>query len=109
MILGLDASTKCVGWCVLQDDGKFLEVGYIWLDKIQNEYDKYVCVKDALQALQKFSENFDVYIEAPLQRSNNQNVVNILQRWNGMVCIAVHETLKVKPTLVPETEVRKLN
>jgi len=109
MILGLDASTKCVGWCLLNDDGSLHDVGYIWLEKVKNEYDKYMKLFYALQTLTHFSENFRVFIEAPLKRSNNQNVVNILQRWNGMVCIAAFKIFKEKPVLIPELTVRKLN
>jgi len=109
MILGLDASTKCVGWCRLNDDGSLYDVGYIWLEKIKNEYRRYDTVICALQNLQKFPEKFRVYIEAPLQRSNNQNVVNILQRWNGMVSTAAYRCFATEPILIPETTVRKLN
>ncbi len=109
MILGLDASTKCVGWCLLNDDGTLYDVGYIMLDKLKNEYDKYQVLFNTLQKLVEISELLHVYIEAPLARSNNQNVVNILQRWNGMVSVAVWTIYGIKPVLIPELTVRKLN
>ena len=66
MILGLDASTRCVGWCLLSDDGSLVDVGYIWLDKIKNEYAKLDAVEFTLQTLQKLSQDFHIYIEAPV-------------------------------------------
>ncbi len=109
MILGLDASTKCVGWCLLNDDGTLYDIGYIWLDKIKNEYKKFECLIEELHPLWESADDFQVYLEAPLKRSNNQNVVNILQRWNGMVSIGVYGTFQTQPVLIPEIDVRKLN
>jgi len=109
MIIGIDASTKSVGWCLLNDDGSLYDVGYIWLDKIKNEYDKFERLIEEFQPLREHSELFQVYIEAPLQRSNNQRVVNILQRWNGMVSIAAFGIFQTQPILIPEADVRKIN
>lgn len=109
MILGIDASTKCIGWCLLNDDGSLFDVGYIWLEKLKNQYDKLDAFKNALVNSLRIVGDVSVFIEAPLQRSNNQNVVNILQRWNGMVCVLLYQGFGVHPVLIPERDVRKLN
>ena len=109
MVVGFDISTKCIGYAVLNDDGSFHDVGYIWLDKIKGEYNKLDVVKDALVNSLKIVGDVSVFVEAPLKRSNNQNVVNILQRWNGMCCAVLYDHFKVHPVLIPELEVRKLN
>ena len=109
MILGIDASTKCVGWCALNDDGSLYDIGYVMLDKVKNEYDKLDALKDALVNSLKIDGHVSVYVEAPLKYSNNANVVAVLQRWNGFVCVLLYKYYGTKPVLIPEIDVRKLN
>lgn len=108
-ILGIDASTRCVGWCLLNDDGSLHDIGYVWLGKLTNEYERIDALESALENSIKISGDVSIFIEAPLQRSNNQNVVNILQRWNGFVCSLLYWRYNVQPVLIPELTVRKLN
>jgi len=109
VIIGFDVSTKCIGYCLLNDDGSLYDIDYIWLDKIKGEYNKLDVVKGALQNSIKISGDASVFVEAPLGRSNNQNVVNKLQRFNGQVCLLLYQHFGVEPVLIPETTVRKLN
>lgn len=109
MIIGFDVSTRCVGYSVLNDDGSLCDIGYIWLAKVKGEYNKLDAFKNTLENSIKISGDVFVFVEAPLGRSNNQNVVNILQRFNGQVCLLVHQYYGVEPILIPETEVRKIN
>lgn len=109
MIIGWDISTKCIGWCILNDDGTFVDVDYIWLQKLGDEYDKLERFIEFLDKLSLPSKGLKIFVEAPLKRSNNQHVVNILQRWNGFCCAALYQRFGVKPVLIPERDVRKLN
>lgn len=84
MILGLDASTAVIGWTILTNKGKVKSSGYIDLRSTKDMYDKLSILNESLLPLIKKCDS--VYMEAPLQRSNNQMVVNLLQRWNGMIC-----------------------
>lgn len=108
MILGLDISTKCIGWCLLKNDGSFYNIGYVWLQNLKSEEAKWICFWDELTLILPEDELVDdVYVEAPLFGSNNQNIVNLLQRWNGMCCVAVYQRTSCWPKLVSEYNVRK--
>lgn len=109
MILGIDCSTRCVGFCFLNDDGSLIDVDYVWLAKVESYYEKLARLKDALRNSHKIVSAPKIYVEAPLGRSNNINVVCILQRFNGMVCAMLYDLYGVEPKLIRETEVRKIN
>jgi Holliday junction resolvasome RuvABC endonuclease subunit len=112
MILGVDVSTKCIGWCILENDGSFKDVGYIWLKDLDypEKLNKlWATLRPKMQSDMLY-EDWQVFVEAPLQRSNNQNVVNILQHWNGMVCAYLYKLSSgVFPTMITEHNVRKIN
>ena len=48
MILGLDVSTSCTGWCLLKEDGSFVDLGYISLNKEKNLFEKALIVRNSL-------------------------------------------------------------
>jgi hypothetical protein len=109
MILSLDISTKCIGYCLLEDDGQFCDVGYLDIEKESGLYRKldvfyeFICTIFA-----DFKNVKKIYIEAPLARSNNQNVVNLLQRWNGFCCCVVYNVFNIEPILIEHRTARKL-
>jgi len=109
MLVGFDISTKCIGWCVLEDDGSYRDVGYVWLEKLPDYYKKLDLFEKTLQKLLELSGGWHIFVEAPLPRSNNQNVVNILQRFNGMCCAYIYMAFGKQPELIAERDVRKLN
>lgn len=99
MIIGLDISTRYVGYCVLQDDGSFVKVGHLDLSKEKNLYKKL----DLFHVFfTTFPVEYQVFVESPLQRSNNQNVVNLLQRWNGMLCSVLYRHFDSKEPIMIE-------
>ena len=109
MILGIDASSVCIGWCILNENETFVNIGHLDLSKQKSLYKK----------LDKFSEliknfcneygymNLSIYVEAPLFGSNNQNVVNLLQRWNGIVCSELYRATKKEPVLITNRDALK--
>jgi hypothetical protein len=107
MILGLDISSSCIGWCILTENGSFIGIGHLDLKKQKSLYDK----------LDKFSElikdithvNVRPFVEAPLFGSNNQNVVNLLQRWNGMCCAELYRVFKKEPVLITNRDALKVS
>jgi len=104
MILSFDISTSCIGWCLFYDDGEFSDVGYLELKKIKSLYQKLDKFRELLDMLncRETPGGTKIYVEAPLQRSNNQNVVNLLQRWNGMCCVVIYDRFKEEPVLLDQ-------
>jgi len=102
MIFSLDISTACIGWCLLNDDGTYVDIGYLEFKKKTSLYEKLGYFKELIMSIlcQETPGGLNVYVEAPLARSNNQNVVNLLQRWNGMCCAVIYDVLKKEPALL---------
>jgi hypothetical protein len=111
VIIGFDASTSYIGYCILNDDESLYDIGHLDLKKTKDLYDKAYIFRNFLSNLDERltldSDGTTVYIEAPLARSNNQNVVNLLQRWNGMVCTLIWEYLGLEPELIRHDTARK--
>lgn len=104
MILGIDASSSCVGWCLLVENGNYIDIGHLDLKKEKSLYKKLNMFETILTAFIKLYPEcqFKIFIEAPLQRSNNQFVVNLLQRWNGMICTSLYRRFHEEPTLIEQ-------
>jgi hypothetical protein len=100
MILGLDLSTVCVGWCILTEDEKYIDIGHLDIKKQKSLYEKLDKFSELIHELKEKYVNLIPFVEAPLFGSNNQNVVNLLQRANGMYCLELYRILKVKPILI---------
>ena len=109
MIVGLDISTSCIGWCTLKDDGSYVDVGHIEFKKHNSLYTRLEVFRAFLEELflESTESKLRFFIEAPLARSNNQNVVNLLQRWNGMCCAMVYEFFSGEPILVDQRSALK--
>lgn len=103
MIIGIDASTSCIGFCIMEDDGKLVNIDYVQFNKKKSQYERLVLFGQIMrQQKEKYPGEYRVCIEKALQRSNNQNVVNILQRWNGMVCVELYQTFAQEPVEVAQ-------
>lgn len=108
MLVGFDVSTSTIGYTLLHDTGQFHSIGYLRLDKIKNYYKKLDKVEELFAQLKK--ENITkIFMEEALGRSNNQFTINLLQRWNGMVCVCIYKQFNIEPQLIPELTARKLN
>jgi hypothetical protein len=110
MILGLDLSTSCIGWCTLVDTGHFIDVGHLEFKKEKSLYVKLDRFSELLKRIASTRVTYEmkVFVEAPLARSNNQNVVNLLQRWNGMCCAEIYRIFKKEPVLIANRDILKV-
>ena len=67
MILGLDISTSCTGWCLLDEKGVLLDMGYIDLKNKKGMFEKALVVKRKLSSLHILNDIQRVVIEENLQ------------------------------------------
>lgn len=117
MYLGLDVSTKCIGVCIVIDDGT--QYGnIIELTHISPKDQKGVSPIESLFIKKKIFEKFikekflnygitDVVIEEPLLRSNNVNTVATLLRFNGMISDSVYNLLGIVPQYISSHNARE--
>lgn len=116
IILGLDISTQCIGFCLLENDGseygKIIELTHI-SPKVSSKTDE----NEKLFLKKKIFEEFikkyidlgikTVVIESPLLRSNNVNTVSTLLRFNGMVSDCVYNILGIVPNYISSYDARE--
>jgi len=96
-IIGLDISTNCTGWAVIED-GKLLKYGYIKTSttkKRSNKYIKIDCVVDALKNVFEMHKIEHIYIEEILHKfkggKSSARSISSLAKFNGSVSYKMHE------------------
>jgi hypothetical protein len=113
-ILGLDISTKTIGWALFDLTGKKLLELTHFSPKIKPQpEDKLEELLKKADAFKKHLDNYvglgivKVIIEEPLLNSNNVYTVGTLLRYNTMICKAVYDTLGIVPTFISTYNARK--
>lgn len=111
-ILGLDVSTKTIGICLFEGDGKLLELTHI-TPKIkprpETKLEELFKKVDAFERLITRYIELDierVVIEEPLLNSNNVYTVGTLLKFNGMISKVVSEVLNVVPEFISSYDAR---
>jgi hypothetical protein len=113
-ILGLDISTKTIGWALFDLAGKRLLELTHFSPKIkpqpEDKLEELIKKADAFQ--KKLNDYKDmgivkVIIEEPLLNSNNVYTVGTLLRYNTMVCKSVYDTFGIVPQFISTYNARK--
>tara|TARA_Y100001963_G_scaffold159001_2_gene260795 strand:+ start:31575 stop:32123 length:549 start_codon:yes stop_codon:yes gene_type:complete len=111
MILGLDISTSCTGWCVLSECGDLVSMGYIDLKSKKCLFDKSVIVKRELSSINLKNEIMHIFIEENLQsfRSgfSSAQTLSTLARFNGIVSYLCFDEFGFKPLFLNVNSSRK--
>ena len=111
MILGLDISTSCTGWCLLNDKGGLLSMGYIDLRLEKSTFKKAEAVKKELELLHSENDIREICIEENLQsfRSgfSSAQTLSSLARFNGIVSYLCFEEFGFEPKFLNVNKARK--
>lgn len=113
-ILGLDVSTKTIGWALFDIETKnLLELTHISPVPKKKSEDK---IEELLLKSGIFRNKLEQYvglgitqvvIEEPLLNSNNIYTVGTLMRYNTLICKEVYDILGVVPQLISTYNSRK--
>ena len=113
-ILGLDISTKTIGWALFDISGsKLLELTHFSPKIKPQPEDKLEELMMKADAFQKHLDNYRdmgivrVVIEEPLLSSNNVYTIGTLLRYNTMVCKSIYDTFGIVPTFISTYNSRK--
>ena len=106
-ILGLDISTKTIGWALFDiNSSKLLELSHFSPkikpqpeDKIEELIKKADAFKEHLQKYKNIGIS-KVVIEEPLLQSNNIYTVGTLLRYNTLILRACYDELGILPTFI---------
>ena len=111
MILGLDVSTSCIGWCVIEPNATFNQMGYIELSKVPGIFKK---ANVALSELREIHEKFQVssvYIEENLQAFrpgfSSAKTLITLSRFNGIISYLCEKIFETEPEFINVNAARK--
>lgn len=113
-ILGLDISTKTIGWALFDiNTSKLLELSHFSPkikpqpeDKIEELIKKADAFKEHLQKYKNIGIS-KVVIEEPLLQSNNIYTVGTLLRYNTLILRACYDELGILPTFISTYNARK--
>lgn len=113
-VLGLDISTKTIGWALFEiKSGNLLELTHISPVPKPKEECK---IKELLLKSEIFKSKLEQYkglgitkvvIEEPLLNSNNIRTVQTLLRFNSFVCKVIYDTLGIIPDFISTYDSRK--
>jgi hypothetical protein len=113
-ILGLDISTKTIGFALFDLTGsKLLELTHFTPKIKPQPEDKLEELMMKADAFKKLLEGYKdmgivrVIIEEPLLNSNNVYTVGTLLRYNTMICKNIYDIFKIVPTFISTYNARK--
>jgi Holliday junction resolvasome RuvABC endonuclease subunit len=111
MIIGLDISTSCTGWCILDQSGGFVDIGYIPLSSYKSMYIKARKVADELNRLHIAHDIECVSIEENLQAFrpglSSAKTLLTLARFNGIVSYLAQQEFYCAPEYINVNVARK--
>ena len=114
-ILGLDISTSCTGWCVMDTesppDHQMFDMGYILISKEKGSYRK---AQKVLDVLNEISLKYDIeyiFIEENLQTFrtglSSAKTLATLARFNGIVSYLCEEVFRLEPSFLNVNNARR--
>ena len=112
-VLGLDISTKTIGWALFDIQKKELLELTHFSPKIKGDYSK---IEEMMLKTEQFKTKISDYqkigitkviIEEPLLNSNNIRTVSTLMRYNSFITRVIYETLGIVPDFISTYNSRK--
>ena len=111
MILGLDISTSCTGFSIIDKDKNLIEMNSVSLSKKKCLYEKTKDIEKAFKNIEKY--NIDtIYVEENLQAFrtgfSSAKTISTLARFNGMVSLIAFNTFGILPENINVNQARKV-
>lgn len=110
MILALDISTSCTGWCLFDED-KLVDIGHIDLGKHKDFYEKASRIKSDLKDINKKYDIKSIAVEENLQAFrpglSSAKTLMTLAQFNGTVRWICSEEFDIKPEAINVNTARK--
>jgi hypothetical protein len=113
-VLGLDVSTKTIGWALFDIQSKelleLIHISPVPKPKVENKIEELILKSNIFR--KKLEEYVGlgithVVIEEPLLNSNNIYTISTLMRFNTLVCKEVYDVLGVVPEFISTYNSRK--
>lgn len=119
MLLGLDISTSCIGWSILDKDGKYIDGGYIDFSSKKLNLDKNLFLKMKhfekmfTPILDKYRANIDNWaVEEAVKKfsfgRSSASTIFKLASFNFGIVYFIYKDLDKEPTYIAANAARKL-
>ncbi len=111
MILALDISTSCTGYCLF-DENDLIDIGYINLSKHKGLFEKASYVKSRILELSSIHNVDQIVVEENLQAFrpglSSAKTLMTLAQFNGVVRWVCYEIFDIKPQAINVNSARKI-
>jgi len=111
MLLALDISTSCTGYCIFNKNGDLIKMDYIDLSKHKDFYKKSAKIKDVLKTIKKNFNINSIAVEENLQAFrpglSSAKTLMTLAQFNGTVRWICHELFNLIPASINVNAARK--
>lgn len=112
MIIGLDISTSCIGWAVLDGDGELVAIGHINFKDANTLWEKADKAMEQLGMICDTHGPTAFYIEESLQGFrpglSSASTLLTLAKFNGLLSFFMRQKLGRDPVYIPSAKARKL-
>lgn len=112
MILGIDVSTSCTGFALIDETGKLIEASFAELSNYDNIFEKADIVKKEIERYHKERQINAIAIEENLSSFrrglSSAHTLITLARFNGITCYMSYVVSGAHPTIIPVNEARKI-
>ena len=113
MILGMDISTSCTGFCVLNDEGEPVHLTHIDLVKIENFFDKAKAVKlkifEIMMSYPIDSIAVEDYLTSFSRGKSSSGVLFKLAKFNGIIQWICYSDFEKPAFPINVSNARKMN
>ena len=111
MILGLDISTSCTGWCILSKDGNFIDIGFIHFSNKLTPFKKADVFSDHMKEIYSKYKISEIFVEENLQRFrpgfSSAKTLITLARFNGIVSYISYKIFDIEPSYINVNDARR--
>jgi hypothetical protein len=111
MLLGLDISTSCTGWSLLDAGGTLNSMGYIILDSKKTLFQNAQTIKIEFAKIKKEHNVDSVFVEQNLQMFragfSSAKTIDKLAKFNGIISYIAFEVFEVNPLFINVNSARK--
>ena len=111
MILGLDISTSCTGWSIIDSNNTLIDQGFILLTDLDNLFEKANRVQQKLIEINESHRGIVIAVEENLQAFrpglSSAKTLLTLARFNGIVSYIAEQIFESEPAFINVNTARK--
>jgi hypothetical protein len=109
--IGFDISTVCIGWCVLDADGSYMDIGHVDLAKEENFYKKIDIFSRFIDEIGPALKDAKIFVEEPVKmfaaNKSMAQTISKLTSFNAACRYVIYSKCGVEPIMIMPSSARK--